>query len=511
MRRWMSSARASRPRVPTPRLRRPSLAALRQIPVPLRLLLAVAAVLSLSWSLATAHMQGPDELDHVAYVAHLAETGKIPSATAGSAPYAPDQAQALFAYGWLRLLQNRAVRPPWSPLAERSFRSFENGLPNGAPGDGDGPNPVGKNPPLYYVYEAVGWKLTPGGHFFGRIFVLRAMSGLLLLAMVAFTWLTAGEVFRRRLPQTVATGVVALLPMNGFMSGIVNPDILLATLYAAFLWAALRTARLGLTWQRAVVLSLITVGAVLTQGRGLALVPVLPVALGVAWLKQRQGLRDTLVSAAGAGVTLVGGFIVYRLAAAAAGGGASLYGGEVNLGNGSVFSIRQLVSGIWQFYLPKLDNMAAHLGPPIGYRQIFVQQYFAGVFSSFEVYFPYWVYDLVQVCAGVGLLALYTVGIVRWRTILARWAPAVILATTALMLLLFLHVASYRALVNGGENPLFVGRYLLPLGPVLGVAAGVVVAALPRRLAAGVGALLLVGLLTLSIGGIGLSLERFYA
>src|SRR6185312_7473857 len=125
----------------------------------------------------------------------------------------------------------------------------------------------------------------------------------------------------------------------------------------------LRTARLGLTWQRAVVLSLICVGAVLTQGRGLALVPVLPVALAVAWLKHRQGLRDTLVSAAGAGVTLLGGFIVYRLAAAAAGGGASLYGGEVNLGNGGVFSVRQLVSGIWQFYLPKLDDMAAHLGP----------------------------------------------------------------------------------------------------------------------------------------------------
>jgi hypothetical protein len=511
MRDRMSSARATRLRASTPRLRRPSLAALRQIPVPLRLLLAVAAVLSLSWSLATAHLQGPDEMDHVAYVAHLAETGEIPSATTGSAPYAPDQAGALYGYGWMALLQNRAVRPPWSSLAEQSYRDYEKRLPDGAPGKGDGPNPVGKNPPLYYVYEAIGWKLTPGGHFFGRLFVLRLFSGLLLLAMVAFTWLTAGEVFRRRLPQTVATGVVALLPMNGFMSGIVNPDIALAAIYAAFLWAALRTARLGLSWQRAVVLSLITVCAVLTQGRGLALVPVLPVALAVAWLKHRQGLRDTLRSAVAAGITMIGGFVVYRVAAAAAGGGASLYGGEVNLGNGSVFSVRQLVSGIWQFYLPKLDNMAAHLGPPIGYRQISVQQYFAGVFSSFEVYFPYWVYDVVQIWAGLGMLALYTVAIVRWRTILARWAPAVILFATGAILLLFLHVASYRALVNGGNNPLFVGRYLLPLGPIVGVAAGVVVAALPRRLAAGVGALLLVGLLTLSIGALGLNLERFYA
>jgi hypothetical protein len=507
----MSRARATLPRVPLPRLRRPSLHAVRRIPRPLALLLAVAAVLSVAWSVATVQMQGPDETDHVAYVAHLAETGKIPSAVSGKGGYAPDQARALFEDGYQRLLQNRLVRPPWTPLAEQSFRRYEDALPPGAPGQGDGPNSVGKNPPLYYVYEAIGWKLTPGGHFFGRIFVLRAMSGLLLLAMVAFSWLLAGEVFRRRLPQTVAAGVVALLPMDGFMSGIVNTDILLAAVYAAFLWAAVRTARLGLTWQRAAVLSLLTVAAVLTHGRGLALVPVLPVALAVAWLRHRQPLRETIVSAAGAAATLVAGFVVYRIATAAAGGGASLYGGEVNLGNRSVFSIRQLLSSIWQFYLPKLDNMEPRIGPPIGYRQIFVQQYFAGVFSSFEVYFPYWVYDLVQAFAGIGLIALYTLLVVHWRKVLQRWAAAVILAATAGILVLFLHVASYRALVNGSNNPLVVGRYLLPLTPILGVAAAAIVAGLPRRVATATGALVLVALLALSIGGIGLSLERFYA
>jgi hypothetical protein len=507
----MSRARAIPSRVPLPRVRRPSLHAIRRIPRPLALLLVVAALLSAAWSLSTAQMQGPDEMDHIAYVAHLAETGKIPSATAGNTPYAPDQAQALYSEGWLRLLENRAVRPPWTALSEKTYRTFEDGLPQGAPGQGSGPNSVGKNPPLYYLYEAIGWKLTPAGHFFGRIFVLRLFSGLLLLALVTFTWLLAGEVFRRRLPQTVATGVVALLPMNGFMSGVVNPDIMLATIYSLFLWTAVRTCRVGLTWQRAVGLSAITVAAVLTQGRGLALVPVLPVALIVAWLRHRQALRETIVSAASATATVIAGFVAYRLVSAAAGGGAALYGGEVNLGNSSVFNIRQMLSGIWQFYLPKLDQMAPRIGPPIGYRQLFVQQYFAGVFSSFDVYFPYWVYDLVQIFAGIGLLALYTVGLLRWRTIVARWAPAIVLATTALVLLLFLHVASYRALVNGSNNPLIVGRYLLPLGPVLGVAAGTVIAGLPRRGAAAVGALLLAGLLMLSLGGLGLSLERFYA
>jgi hypothetical protein len=484
--------------------------AVRRVPAPLALLLAVAAVLSFSWSLATAIMQGPDETDHIAYIEHLAESGHIPSATAGSGPYAPDELTALYGYGYAKLQQNRLARPPWLPTQEREFRQFEEALGDGALSKAGGPLSVGKSPPLYYGVGAVGWKLTPGGHFFGRLFVLRLISGVLLLITVAFTWLLAGEVFRRTVPQTIATGVVALSPMAGFMSGIVNTDILLTALYAVFLWLALRTARLGLTWQRAALLSLVTVGAVLTHGRGLALVPALGIALAACWLRHRKPLRETLLAAAGAAGTLIGGLVVYRLVSAAGGGG-SLYGGEVNLGSKSAFSIRQLLSGIWQFYLPKLDAMVPHLGPNIGYRQIYIQQYFAGVFSSFEVYFPYWVYDTVQVIVGIMIVGLWSVAILRRELVVARWPAVVILLGTAGSLIFFLHVASYRALANGSDNPLIVGRYLLPMVPVVGVAAAALVAAMPRRLGLVAGALLLCGLFALSVGGLGLSMERFYA
>jgi hypothetical protein len=483
----------------------------RRVPLPLALLLAVAAVLSVSWSLAMAPLQGPDELDHVAYVEHFAETGHIPSSIAGRGAYAPDEAGALFGIGYRRLLQNREARPPWSNLAERRYRAFEDTLPGGASGQGDGPNSVGKNPPLYYAYEAIGWKLTPGGHFFGRIFVLRLLSGVLLLAMVSFTWLLAGEVFRRQLPRTVATATVALFPMAGFMSGIVNTDIMLAAIWTAFMWLALRTVRLGLTWQRAATLSGVSALSVLTHGRGLAILPALVVALVVAWLVHDKSLRTTLRAAAGAVGAIGIGFVVYRLVASAAGSSAALYGGEANLGNTGAFSVRQLVSSIWQFYLPRLDSMVPRLGPPIGYRQMFVQQYFAGVFGSFDVYFPYLIYDAVQVAAAILIVALYTIGVARWREFLPRWPIVVVLAATAGSLVLFLHIASYRALVNGGQNPLIVGRYLLPMTAVVGVAIAAVVAGLPRRLGAAVAAFVLVGLLALSLGGLGLSLERFYA
>ena len=84
---------------------------LRRVPAPLALLLAVAAVLSLSWNLATAPLQGPDEADHVGYVEHLAQTGKIPSASAGNGAYASDEVGAL--------AQEPAVDPGLEPAAHR--------------------------------------------------------------------------------------------------------------------------------------------------------------------------------------------------------------------------------------------------------------------------------------------------------------------------------------------------------------------------------------------------------
>jgi hypothetical protein len=489
-------------------------ARLARVPAPLALMLGVAAVLAIGWSLATAPLQGPDEAEHVGYVAHLAETGHIPSATGGGkGGFGADEAGALSQFGFGPLRRNRLVRPPWSPLAEQRFQAFEKTLPPGAPGIGDGPTSVGNNPPLYYAYEAVGWRLTPGEHFFGRIFVLRLFSTLLLLGMVTFAWLLAGEVFsRRRLPQTVAAGFVALLPMDGFMAGQVNTDIMLAMVWTAFAWLAVRTVRLGLSWQRAAVLSGVAVASILTHGRGLAILPPLLVTLGVAWLVHHKTLRETLKAAASSGVVLVLGLVAYRVVFSTAAGGGSLYGGETNLGHTGKFNVRQLLTSIWNFYFPHLDSFAARLGPPIGYRQIFVQQYFAGVFGSFEVYFPYWVYDTVQVLLAVLFVAFYTLAVARWRTLLARWPVVLVLGAMVFSMLALLQIASYRALLQTtGENPLIVGRYLLPLGGIFAVALAALVHWLPRRVGVVVASLLLSGLLMLSMGGLALSVERFYA
>ena len=78
-------------------------------------------------------------------------------------------------------------------------------------------------------------------------------------------------------------------------------------------------------------------------------------------------------------------------------------------------------------------------------------------------------------------------------------------------LLLMLHYVSYRALLsNGGTDPLIVGRYLLPMVSLFGLAIAFTVGSLPKRAGPFLGAVILsIGTL-LAVGGIGITAARFY-
>jgi hypothetical protein len=100
--------------------------------------------------------------------------------------------------------------------------------------------------------------------------------------------------------------------------------------------------------------------------------------------------------------------------------------------------------------------------------------------------------------------------VVRRRSELrARWAEPVVLVVIAVSMMGLLHAASYRALL-GGPDPLITGRYVLPLAAIGGLAAAFVLSSLRPRVSAVLGALVLSGLLALNIGGLMLTLTRFY-
>jgi hypothetical protein len=344
-----------------------------------------------------------------------------------------------------------------------------------------------------------------------RLFVLRLFNALCYLASIALTWLIAGEVLGRvRWKQTLAAGVVALQPQLAFMSAVVNADNLLIALTTGFLLAALRLVRRGPSMARVLTSSALASAAMLTHGRGLVTLPVLLVALTVAWIRHRPPIRETLARG-GAAVATVGGALAAYLLLARAAGGSSLYGGQVGALNSGSFNVRQLLSSIFQFYFPKLPSLQPRIGPAYGYRQVFIDTFYA-TFGSLEVTFRQRIYDLLQLLSAIGLLGFYTACVVRRGALRRSWPAVAVMLTLLLASLSFLHYVSYRALLgNGGSDPLIVGRYLLPMVSLFALAIAFTVGSLPRRAGPLLAAAILSAGTLLSLGAIAITAARFYA
>jgi hypothetical protein len=293
------------------------------------------------------------------------------------------------------------------------------------------------------------------------------------------------------------------------MSATINADSLLVAIVTAFLYASLRLVRLGPSTRRVLAASGLAAAAVLTHGRGLVTLPVLAVALVTAWVRHRPSARASLALGSGASAIVAAAFAVYLLIARA--GGGSLYGGQVSQLNGGSFNLRQFLSSVYQFYFPKLPSLQPRIGPEYGYRQVFIDTFYA-TFGSLEVTFKQRIYDLLQVFSALGVLAFYTACVARWRALARRWATVVVLLALLVTTLFFLHYVSYQALLgNGGSDPLIVGRYLLPIVSLFGLAIAFTADALPRRGGQLLAAAVLAAGLLLSLGGIGITAARFYA
>lgn len=481
---------------------------LSAIPRPLRGLLIAAALLSVGWTLATAPLQGPDEHNHLGYVQHLSETGSGPDfgATAGGS-WSTEQVEWQNWQNLLALIGVADGRPGWNPAEEAAFERFTRDMPADARSDGAGPNPVGQNPPLYYAYQTIPYWLSRWTELPTRLLVMRAANVPLYLLIVAFAWLAAGEVFgRRRRAQTIAAGSVALVPQLAFMSGVVNPDIMLATVWAAFAYLALVAVRVGPRPWVLLALGGVAGLSALTHGRGLAAVPALLLVLAVVLWRARPWTRRLALWVGGGLATLAAGIGIAIAYSSAHGGGASITG-EVGSATGAG-SIKGFLSYLWQFYLPPLRTMSPQ-GPPYGYRQVYVEG-LGGTFASLEVQFPLWVYDGLQLAAGLGLIALVLVVARRWEAVRAHGAQVLAVAALPFAMLAVLHVSAYRDLQGPPFDPLLVGRYLLPLVVSMGLAIAFVCTSLPRRLGTLLGVLVLSTFTVLSLSGLGLTIARFY-
>ena len=234
------------------------------------LLLAVAALQSLAWDVALPAFQGPDEDTHFAYVQHLAETGEVPSATTGGSAYSSEEEEALVTLNLLPLIGDPNSRPAWSEADLKAWHAVERTINSAGRANGAGPNPIAKNPPLYYAAMSIPYRLFLWLPLLKRLFVMRLFNALCYLATIAMTWLLAGELFGSvRWKQLLAAATVALEPQLSFMSAVINADNLLIALCTAVLLASVRLVTRGPSMARVLTASALTAAAVLTHGRGL--------------------------------------------------------------------------------------------------------------------------------------------------------------------------------------------------------------------------------------------------
>ena len=458
--------------------------------------------------------QSPDEFAHFGYTQTIAERFELPGEDPGQR-YSREQRLAADRANSDQLAANLVARPEWSEVQRQSWEQADRRLPDSARADGGGAetpgagNPARPNPPLYYAYEALPYLAGSSGDVFSRLFLMRLASVLFLLVAVAATWKLVGELLGARpVLQLTGAAVVGLQPMAVFLSSSVNPDSMLIAAFALFLLLGVKVLRRGLTPARGVALCACAAAAVLTKGTAYALVPAMLLALGVGAARLRPGSARRLALRVGAPLLAFGGPVAVWVGLARLSDRPAV--NEISAGGpGAGVDFPGPLGYLWQYYLPQLPWQTPLPGqfdriPAFG---VWLREGWAA-FGWLEVIFPEPVYLLLSALT----IALLVGGALALRRSARRRdvATVVFFVLVAGALVAGLHLTEYQAYTDRGEV-VNQGRYLLPLLPILSLAAAGTLSLLsgPRRAAAA--GLVVGGLFALQIFSIGLVAVRFYA
>jgi len=476
----------------------------RALPPPaLGALLAVSLLLAVTWAAMLPAFQAPDEQSHFTYVQTLAERHALP----GNVKYKFVSTQiekGVTAVNSDQVAGQAKVKPDWSDQNEAAWLATQGRDPAD---DGGGPGPTASYPPTAYAWEALGYLAASGGTVFDELFGARLMSALWLPMTVLGTWLLAGEIFgRRRLLQTAAAAVPAFVPMVAFISGSVSPDGMMYAIWTFALWVGVRAAKRAVPVREAAVfLALVGLACTVKSTSFALLVPAaFLLVLGIA-ARRPSGARSMLRLTAAVVVPIALTLGVWVIAAASADRSATAQFAAVT----GDTNLRELLSYVWQFYLPRVPGQQAYSIPPGGYPllQVWMTQAW-GAFGWLEVKFAPMVYRVLAVLTtvvfGLGLVAL-----VRARRAIDLRVLG-FLALAFFALLGGLHWTDYHQLESTGQ-PFMQARYLFPVIGIFGLALAGAISLLPvaRRGVATGG--VVASLLVFDLFAFGLVLERFYA
>ncbi|HSZ68939.1 MAG TPA: DUF2142 domain-containing protein [Solirubrobacteraceae bacterium] len=492
----------------------------------------VAFLSAAGWSIVTPPFQAPDEPSHFAYTQILAETGSLPSSSASA--YSQEELAALVGLDHEAVRFNTAIETISSD-AQRQRLRYDLAQPLSRTGTAAGV--AASEPPLYYALETFPYLLGSGGTLLERLELMRLLSALLAAAAAFFVFLF----LREALPAvpwawTVGGLCMALFPLLGYMSGVVNPDAMLCAVAAALFYCLARGFRRGLTRRLALTTGGVIALGLLTKLNFLGIAPGALLALALLARRAARtpgdmphargarhpggappGARHTggersggrapygwLAAAVAVAFAPICVYVLATLSNHAAFGAVSE--GVSNTGHHG--SLLDELSYIWQFYLPRLPGMTDYFPGISTLRQVWFDK-LVGQYGWLDTHFAGWVYTLALIAAAP-IAALCVRELLRVRVALrARAAELIAYALMALGLLVLFGADSYL------ETPQFTGafseaRYLLPLAALFAAGAALAARGAGRRWGPAVGALLVLAILAHNIFSQLQVVARFY-
>lgn len=476
-RRALAKARTRR----APELRQQLQAALRRVPVAAWICALIALLNATAWSVITPPFQGRDEVDHFAYVSHLAETGKSPQSAANTAHrYSTEETAALSALHYAQV-RFTSYTPSITSVAEQRLLEQQVGA-KGSLGNSSFAGGTAGEPPLFYALQSIPYALG-GGNVLVKLQLMRLFDALLgaITALLIFFFV------REVVPgvpwaATVGAICVALQPQFAFTTGSVNPDALLFTLSAVAFLCLARGFRRRLTPGLAALLGAAIAAGLLTYfsfiGIAIGAVAALLV-LAVRDYRRGQGRAALLAPglSIGIGISPAVLYAIGNLLAGHAAFGEASGVGSAAAGGSSLFNE---ISYVWELYLPRLPGMTHYFQGISTWREIWFDRS-VGLYGWMDTTFPTWVDNIALIPAAAIALLCGRELVIRRHALRARLPEFAGYAAVTLGLFVMIGLASYSSDALLHEDALGEPRYLLPLLPLLGVLIALVVRGAGRR------------------------------
>jgi 4-amino-4-deoxy-L-arabinose transferase-like glycosyltransferase len=465
-------------------------ASLRRVPAAAWTCALIALLNAVTWSIITPPFEGKDEIDHFSYVARLAESKALPEKEGGEEPYPAEELRVTEALHYYQV-RFTPFTPAISSVAEQKALTEEANAGDSLKTTGEAGR-VSTEAPLYYAMEVIPYYLG-GGNPLTKVQLMRLLSAL----MTAITVLLSFFFLRELLPRvpwaaTVGALCIALQPLLAFMSGSVNPDVLLFTVSAAVLLCLARAFRRGLSRRLAIVLGALIIVGFLTKLNFLGF--VLGVFLGLLLLAvrevRRHGWRALAAPAIAAGIGLAPA-VLYVLHNVLTHHTAFKVVSENNGSGASLSAIPKELSYTWQMFMPRLPGMTPYFKGMFPLREVWFDRS-VGLYGWMDTTFAGWVDNVALVIVGAIALLCGRELYARRQALRARLPELGVYVAIVLGLLVMIGFSSYHSDLIEHELSFGEPRYLLPALPLLGAVVVLAVRGAGRRWAPVVGAAMVI-------------------